>query len=31
MLVKPDNWEFYTQPSAMLEKKDDKKPVTASK
>tara|TARA_A100001011_G_C14310181_1_gene845157 strand:+ start:70 stop:1590 length:1521 start_codon:yes stop_codon:yes gene_type:complete len=25
MLVKPDNWQFYTQPSAMLEKKDDKK------
>ena len=23
MLVKPDNWMFYTQPSAMLEEKDD--------
>ena len=23
MLVKPDNWKFYTQPSAMLEEKDD--------
>ena len=24
MLVKPDNWKFFTQPSAMLENKDDK-------
>ena len=23
MLVKPDNWSFYTQPSGMLEKKDE--------
>jgi hypothetical protein len=23
MLVKPDNWKFYTQPSAMLEDKDE--------
>jgi len=23
MLVKPDNWEFFTQPSGMLEKRDD--------
>jgi hypothetical protein len=23
MLVKPDNWKFYTQPSAMLEVKDE--------
>ena len=23
MLVKPDNWKFYTQPSAMLEEKDE--------
>ncbi len=23
MLIKPDNWEFYTQPAGMLEKKDE--------
>ena len=24
MLVKPDNWNFYIQPSAMIEEKNDK-------
>ena len=28
MLVKPDNWEFYTQPAGMLEKKDEEGNVT---
>ncbi len=29
MLVKPDNWEFFTQPSGMVEEKDEAGNVTA--
>jgi len=28
MLIKPDNWQFYTQPAGMLEKKDQEGNVT---
>ena len=28
MLVKPDNWKFFTQPAAMTEKLNDKKEVS---
>ena len=31
MLVKPDNWNFYVQPSAMVEEKNDKGDIAGDK
>ena len=31
MLVKPDNWQFFTQPSGMIEEKDEDGAVTGYK